>query len=228
MNNTSEDLISKLKINKNITLPVALGINQEGQLEIKDLVELDNILIGGSTGSGKSTFINSVINGLRQTISSEKLKLLLIDPKKVEFHQFANSPYLLTDIFRDPQDAMSILEKLTDKAKNNNQYTLVVIDTFSDLFFEDPEKFQDIILKLVSSSQESRIHFIMSDSRVSSELYTDKLIEGFKTRIAFHTSSAQQSELLIGESGGEALNGAGELIVKIGVDIEQLQGAVIE
>lgn len=210
------------KTNLNYKLPIILGVNNSGKSEFADLVDLKHILMGGSTGSGKSILEETIISTLATFYTPEQLKFFLVDMKLVELQAYEGFPYLQASVNGFPTESVfhSLEVLIEEKNKrlsikndfNKYPYIIAIIDTFSDLMAFDSKKFQDIIVKLIDKASEVKIHVIMSDSRISPDLYTDQIVRLFPTKICFNVQDAEASKRIIGAGGGERLKGRGDML----------------
>lgn len=204
-----DDLFSLTKelSNKDLPmeLPVILGFSDNGEVVVEDLTEVGNIIIGGETGSGKSTFLHSLICSLIIRYTPAHLKLFLIDTKRVEFSAYANLPHLYHPVLNDAVGSISALQSLvneTDRrleSKYKHPSILVIIDTFSDLIYINKNRFIELIKQITDKSDKTNIHIIMADSRVGPEIFTPELLSMFKTKIAFRTADGEAVKLLMGK-----------------------------
>jgi len=211
------------KSNLNYKLPIILGENTEGKSEFTDLVNLEHILMTGTTGSGKSMFEHTIISTLTSLYTPDQLRLYLVDMKRVEFQSYEGLPHLLSPVNKgwSLDDVFKGLEWIIDEKNNRLKigdeinkypYIVVIIDTFSDLVSHDSQKFQDYMSKLIDKAAGVKIHVIMSDSRPSPDVYTPLVLSLFPTKICFNVSSDIDSKLIIGSKGGEELRGAGDML----------------
>lgn len=201
------------------TLPIPLGVDKEGKYILGDLEKLGHILIAGTTGSGKSNFINALIYTLIQKYSPEKLQFYLANPKRVEMSQYNGISYLVSEVKWGSEEVIFDLEKtIEDKTKRlqENRKTpklVIIIDTFSDLIMFDNHKFEKIVQDLTADSLKTGIHLIMCDSRPSTDVFSEKIKNCFPTKIAFNTVNDEDSEVIIGQMGAEWLLGAGDMFL---------------
>lgn len=217
-------------------LPIFLGTDAQGKKHYANLVDLKHILMAGMTGSGKSNFGHTIINSLISILASEKLKFILIDMKRVEFTKYIVSPYLLTKILVSNNDVMNQLGLLIIEQKNRSEkmqskkvksieeynklcsqnslpYIIVLIDTFSDIICNEKQGFEKIIFTLTDRSVNVGIHIVMWDSRLGSDIFTHTILASFPTKICFNVCSAEDSKLIINTTGGEKLNGHGDMLL---------------
>ncbi len=201
-------------------IPVMLGINTFGNNEYADFTELKSILMGGTTGSGKSVFAHSLICSLLMRFSPNELKILLIDMKRVEFSIYNGLPYLLTDCIVDSDVAVKWLGKILEEKKNSKAiqpFTLIVIDTNSDIMFSNYAKeFSELVNHIANEGLDLGIYIVMYDSRVGSEVFPPSFLKNFKTHICFNTSTKEASQLLINSDDGINLLGSGDMLLKTG------------
>ncbi len=207
--------------NLNYKLPVILGIDESGETEFADLTVLKHILMTGSSGSGKSMFLHTIIYNFIQSFSPHEITFILVDMKLVELTIYEGSPYLLTPPIADKDKFYSAIKwvaaekqyRMEDKEKvEKGPYIVVIIDTFSDLMTDEDNDFQEFLKLLLDGAADLKIHFIMSDSRTSPEVFTADIRNLFPTKICFSVADAGYSKLLIGKSGGEDLKGNGDML----------------
>lgn len=202
-------------------LPVILGEDEEGKPQFADLDDLKHILIAGSTGSGKSVFLEAIISTFMNLFSPSELRFILIDMKRVEFSVHNGNPYVLGDCLSESNKVVAALDLLIDekekrlnlkKTKVNFPYIVVILDTFSDLMAACPQKFEQQIVNLTKDSKDSKIHIIMCDSRPSIDVFTEPIKNSFPTKIAGNTSSHFDSIWVLGTKGAEKLIGQGDML----------------
>lgn len=209
------------KSNLDYKLPVILGVNDNGKSEFADLTQLKHILMTGTTGSGKSMFMNTMISTFLTTFSTHQLRLFLVDMKIVELTEYNGLPYLLSPVVVDEDKLYAGLDWFIDekesRLKRMNEidklpYLVVFIDTFSDLIYSNGVKFQDYLSKLMDKASDVKIHVIISDSRPAADVYTQLIRNLFPAKICFNVSSATDSKVIIGKAGGENLRGSGDML----------------
>jgi len=215
MNNGISFLIDKKTKGQweSMKLPIPLGKDESGEFHLEDLTQIGNIIIGGSTGSGKSIFNHNLICSLILKYGSSQLKFFLADPKIVELPYFYNKlPHVLEKVYTKPEDIINQLFSLKREILNKKyQYLAIVIDTFSDLMAYDSEKFESVISDL-SNLNERGVYMAICDSRTGKDVFSPKIMRCFPTRIAFNTCDKESSYLLIKQSGAETLKGAGDML----------------
>lgn len=223
------------KLKKDFKLPVLLGDDVIMKDQVKDLTELENIIIAGSTGSGKSMFNNTLIWSLILSNSPKDLKLFISDVKRVAFGSYNGIPHLMDSVHVDVEDVLKSLDELVDERKKreslfrknkvksfdeyNKKYPdkklpfiVMVIDTFSDLMMYDSKRFENVMEKLLTNSKDYGMFAVISDSRPSADVFTYNIRKLFPTRIAFNTASAIDSQMILGQLGAEKLLGRGDML----------------
>lgn len=186
-----------------------------------------NILITGQTGSGKSFFLHNVITYLLNRNSPQDLKLVLIDPKKVELIIYRNLPHLLEEPIFDPPEAADVLKRAWDESirrlnkiqqnKEGLPSIYIIVDEFSDLMMSDKrEIFEEYFEKIASLSKITGVYIMLSSSRNPSfeDMLTRKIRESFLYRIAFKAAREEDSVAVIGEKGAEKLSKPGSCLMK--------------
>ena len=177
------------------------------------------VWLTGLSGSGKSTFIHSIICSLLLRFSSKDFKFILIDPKRIELIFYNELSYFSQPVILDPKVALYKLESLSRKTelrlktKDICPYIFLIIDTFSDLFFENPNEFEKRLSYIASRSKETNIFVLTPDSRVGSEIYTNKILNSFQVKIAFTTADIGGSNCLIGVPDAVNLLNKGDMLV---------------
>lgn len=182
---------------------------------------MKHILMTGTTGSGKSVFMSSMISTFISLFSTHQLRLMLVDMKRVELLSFEGIPYLLSPVAVEVERVYACLDWLLDERTNRLKridtidelpFLVVFIDTFSDLMQHNSTEFQDYLSELMPQAEDVKIHIVMSDSRPSVDVFTSVIRNLFPTKICFNVSSYIDSNLIIGQSGGEELRGNGDML----------------
>ena len=219
---------------KEIKLPIALGKSISGLPIVGDLTSMPHLLIAGTTGSGKSVCINTIIVSLLYKLSPELCKFILIDPKMLELSTYEGIPHLLTPVITDAKKATSALAwtvkemnsryKLMSKVGVRNidgynakhklkmPYIVVVVDEMSDLMLVAGKEIENYIQKLSQMARAAGIHIIMATQRPSVDVITGTIKANFPTRISFQVSSKIDSRTILGEQGAEQLLGKGDML----------------
>ncbi len=219
---------------KEIKLPIALGKSISGNPIISDLASMPHLLIAGTTGSGKSVCINTIILSLLYRHSPEKCKFILIDPKMLELSTYEGIPHLLCPVITEAKKAASVLGwvvkemesryRLMTKENVRNidgynakhklpmPYIVVVVDEMSDLMLVASKEIENYIQKLSQMARAAGIHIIMATQRPSVDVITGTIKANFPTRISFQVTSKIDSRTILGEQGAEQLLGKGDML----------------
>ncbi len=219
---------------KEIKLPIALGKNISGSPIIGDLTSMPHLLIAGTTGSGKSVCINTIILSLLYKHTPEKCKFILIDPKMLELSTYEGIPHLLCPVITEAKKAASVLgwvvkemesryklmtkegvrniDGYNSKHKLPMPYIVVVVDEMSDLMLVAGKEIENYIQKLSQMARAAGIHIIMATQRPSVDVITGTIKANFPTRISFQVTSKIDSRTILGEQGAEQLLGKGDML----------------
>jgi len=219
---------------KDIKLPIALGKSISGMPIVGDLTSMPHLLIAGTTGSGKSVCINTIIVSLLYKLSPNLCKFILIDPKMLELSTYEGIPHLLTPVITDAKKATSALawtvkemnsryrlmskvgvrniDGYNSKHKLKMPYIVVVVDEMSDLMLVAGKEIENYIQKLSQMARAAGIHIIMATQRPSVDVITGTIKANFPTRISFQVSSKIDSRTILGEQGAEQLLGKGDML----------------
>ena len=229
------DIISDEKFYKQeIKLPIALGKNISGIPVVSDLSEMPHLLIAGTTGSGKSVCINTIILSLLYKYTPEKCNLILIDPKMLELSAYEGIPHLLCPVITEAKKATAALgwavkemesryklmtsvgvkniDGYNSKHKKHMPYIVVVVDEMSDLMLVAGKEIENYIQRLSQMARAAGIHIIMATQRPSVDVITGTIKANFPTRISFQVSSKIDSRTILGEQGAEQLLGKGDML----------------
>jgi len=219
---------------KEIRLPIALGKNISGLPIIGDLASMPHLLIAGTTGSGKSVCINTIILSLLYRHTPDKCKFILIDPKMLELSTYEGIPHLLCPVITEAKKAASVLgwvvkemesryrlmtkegvrniDSYNTKHKLPMPYIVVVVDEMSDLMLVAGKEIENYIQKLSQMARAAGIHIIMATQRPSVDVITGTIKANFPTRISFQVTSKIDSRTILGEQGAEQLLGKGDML----------------
>jgi DNA segregation ATPase FtsK/SpoIIIE, S-DNA-T family len=239
-NNTRENVyLSEILNNsdfkkKDIKLPIALGKNISGKPVVGDLATMPHLLIAGTTGSGKSVCINTIILSLLYRHTPDKCKFILIDPKMLELSTYEGIPHLLCPVITEAKKAASVLgwvvkemesryrlmtkegvrniDGYNTKHKLPMPYIVVVVDEMSDLMLVAGKEIENYIQKLSQMARAAGIHIIMATQRPSVDVITGTIKANFPTRISFQVTSKIDSRTILGEQGAEQLLGKGDML----------------
>ena len=238
-------------------LAVAFGKDISGKVISADFDEFPHILVAGTTGSGKSIYIHSLIATLIMRVSPDDLKIVLVDPKKVEMTKYRDMPHLLCPIITEAEKTRVMLTKLVaemehryeqfaangdsnikqynerakDEGLDTMPYIIVVLDEYADLV----DTCKDISLPVVSIAQKARaagIHLLISTQRPSTNIITGVIKGNLPTHVALMTAGYVDSNVIIGEGGAEKLLGKGDMLVQSPLvsrqGVTRLQGCYIQ
>tara|TARA_Y100001970_G_scaffold293038_1_gene437335 strand:- start:1257 stop:3137 length:1881 start_codon:yes stop_codon:yes gene_type:complete len=219
---------------KEIKLPIALGKSISGSAVVADLASMPHLLIAGTTGSGKSVCINTIISSLLFKHNPDICKLILIDPKMLELSSYEGIPHLLSPVITDAKKATAALswtvkemesryklmssegvrniDGYNQKHKLKMPYIVVVVDEMSDLMLISSREIESYVQKLSAMARAAGIHIIMATQRPSVDVITGTIKANFPTRISFQVSSKIDSKTILGEQGAEQLLGKGDML----------------
>ena len=219
---------------KDIKLPIALGKNISGEPIVRDLTSMPHLLIAGTTGSGKSVCINTIILSLLYRHHPDKCKFILIDPKMLELSTYEGVPHLLCPVITEAKKATSVLGWVVKEMESRYRlmtkegvrnidgynlkhklpmpYIVVVVDEMSDLMLVAGKEIENYIQKLSQMARAAGIHIIMATQRPSVDVITGTIKANFPTRISFQVTSKIDSRTILGEQGAEQLLGKGDML----------------
>jgi len=219
---------------REIKLPIALGKSISGKPIVGDLFSMPHLLIAGTTGSGKSVCINTIILSLLYRHTPDKCKFILIDPKMLELSTYEGIPHLLCPVITEAKKATSVLgwvvkemesryrlmtkegvrniDGYNAKHKLPMPYIVVVVDEMSDLMLVAGKEIENYIQKLSQMARAAGIHIIMATQRPSVDVITGTIKANFPTRISFQVTSKIDSRTILGEQGAEQLLGKGDML----------------
>ena len=221
-------------LKKEIKLPIALGKSISGVPIVGDLTSMPHLLIAGTTGSGKSVCINTIIISLLYKLDPNLCKFILIDPKMLELSAYEGIPHLLTPVITDSKKATAALGwtvkemnnryKLMSKVGVRNidgynkkhtlkmPYIVLIVDEMADLMLVAGKEIENYIQKLSQMARAAGIHIIMATQRPSVDVITGTIKANFPTRVSFQVSSKIDSRTILGEQGAEQLLGKGDML----------------
>lgn len=215
-------------------LCIGLGKDISGNIISADLAKMPHLLVAGSTGSGKSVCINTIIAGLLYRATPDEVKLILVDPKVVELSNYNGIPHLLTPVVTEPKKAASALhwavaemerrykafadshvrdiKGYNAQATDKMSYIVIIIDELSDLMMVAKVDVEDAILRLAQKARAAGIHLILATQRPSVDVITGIVKANIPSRIAFAVSSQTDSRTIIDMGGAEKLLGKGDML----------------
>ena len=235
----SEDM---QRAGREMQLPILLGKEINGEIQIADLRQMPHLLIAGATGSGKSVCVNVIINSLILSRTPQTLRLLMIDPKIVELKQYNDIPHLLTPVIVDARRALQALQWVSSEMERRyalldaigagnkgiesyNRYIdekkmalvplefiVVIIDEFADLMSLVGKELEGMIARLAAMSRAVGIHLVLATQRPSVDVVTGLIKANFPTRIAFMVASQTDSRTILDQKGAEQLLGQGDML----------------
>ncbi len=233
-----EILESELFQKSSSPLTLALGKDIVGNPFITDLKKLPHLLIAGTTGSGKSVGVNAMILSLLYKNPPDQLKLVMIDPKMVEFSIYADIPHLLTPIITDPKKAIGALQSVAkemerryslmseykvktidsynEQAKNNGveafPYLIVVIDELADLMMTGGKEAEFPIARIAQMGRASGLHLIVATQRPSVDVVTGLIKTNLPSRVSFRVGTKIDSKVILDTDGAQSLLGKGDML----------------
>jgi S-DNA-T family DNA segregation ATPase FtsK/SpoIIIE len=236
-------------------LSVWLGKDISGSAVWTDLARMPHVLIAGTTGSGKSGCINTILTSILLRSTPDDVRFILIDPKKIELSYYESIPHLLTPVVSSPKEASTVLANVVSemerryerlsavRARNLNEanrafrsrgeptlpHLLVVIDELADLMMIAPQDVEDAVIRLAQKSRAVGIHLVLATQRPSVDVITGMIKANVPSRIAFAVSSQTDSRVILDQSGAESLLGQGDMLFKpLGTSrLQRLQGAYV-
>ncbi len=236
-------------------LSVWLGKDIAGKAIGTDLAKQPHILIAGTTGSGKSGCVNSMLSSVLLHASPNEVRVVLVDPKRVELNHYEGIPHLLTPVVTSPRLAANVLSNLIkemeerygvmSRTKTRNlvelnrvrersgeaplPYILCVIDELADLMMVAPADVEDSIIRLAQKSRAVGIHLVLATQRPSADVITGMIKANVPARIAFAVSSQTDSRVILDQNGAESLLGQGDMLFRPAGESRtaRIQGAFI-
>jgi DNA segregation ATPase FtsK/SpoIIIE, S-DNA-T family len=236
-------------------LSVWLGKDISGNAVWTDLARMPHLLIAGTTGSGKSGCINTLLTSILLRATPEDVRMILIDPKRIELNFYESIPHLLTPVVSSPKEASAVLHNVVAEMERRYErlsivrarnlpeanrifrargedplpYLLVVIDELADLMMISPQAVEDAIIRLAQKSRAVGIHLVLATQRPSVDVITGMIKANVPSRIAFAVSSQTDSRVILDGAGAESLLGQGDMLFKpLGTSrLQRVQGAFV-
>jgi S-DNA-T family DNA segregation ATPase FtsK/SpoIIIE len=232
-----------------------MGLDIGGKAVFLDIARMPHLLIAGSTVTGKSVCLNALLASILLRATPEELRLVMIDPKKVELNHYEGIPHLLTPVVTNMKNATAVLSNIVGemesryelmgaaRARNLNDWNtvrrgqglsvvphiLVVIDELADLMMVAPGEVEDAIIRLAQKSRAVGIHLMLATQRPSVDVITGMIKANVPSRIAFAVSSQVDSRVVLDSGGAESLLGNGDMLFRpVGTSrLQRLQGAYV-
>jgi DNA segregation ATPase FtsK/SpoIIIE, S-DNA-T family len=236
-------------------LAVWLGKDISGSAVWTDLSRMPHLLIAGTTGSGKSGCINTMLTSILLRATPDEVRLILIDPKRIELGFYESIPHLLTPVVSSPKEASAVLQNVVGEMERRYErlsvirarnlpeanrafrargedplpYLLVVIDELADLMMVSPQAVEDAVIRLAQKSRAVGIHLVLATQRPSVDVITGMIKANVPSRIAFAVSSQTDSRVILDQAGAESLLGQGDMLFRpLGTSrLQRLQGAYV-
>ena len=248
---TIKELLSDSNFtNTSHKIPLCIGKDISGNIEVIDLSKTPHLLVAGTTGSGKSVFINTLLASILYKFSPEEMRLILIDPKMLELSVYNDIAHLLTPVVTEPKKAIIALkwvckemerryslmnEENTRSLEGYNQksierlpYIVVFIDEMADLMMTAGKEVEHHVQRLAQMARACGIHLVMATQWPSVDIITGSIKANFPSRISFQVASKYDSRTVLGETGAEQLLGNGDMLMsKNGGNIIRYQSAFI-
>jgi DNA segregation ATPase FtsK/SpoIIIE, S-DNA-T family len=232
-----------------------LGKDIAGNAVWTDLAKMPHVLVAGTTGSGKSGCVNAILSSILMSASPNEVRLVLVDPKRVELNHYEAVPQLLTPVVTSPRLAANVLNNLIGEMESRYAimgearcrnlvelnrargrageaplpHILCVIDELADLMMIAPAEVEDSIIRLAQKSRATGIHLVLATQRPSTDIITGTIKVNIPARIAFAVSSQTDSRVILDQNGAEALLGQGDMLFRpAGTSkLQRIQGAFV-
>ena len=230
---TAAEALREESNDSNILFP--LGIDVESKIHTQDIKKLPHLMIGGNTGSGKSMLLHNIILSVLLNKTPDKVKLMLIDPKLVEFSIYEGIPHLINPVITDSREGADMLSwaveemerryKLLSEAKvrTNKDYNdkigkielpdiLIIVDEVEEIMIQDPALVEKSIIRLAQMAKNIGIHLIIANSRINIFTFTGLISANINSKAAFRTQNQIDSRVIIYQPGAEKLLGNGDML----------------
>ncbi len=251
--NPSPDIVQFTELDPDTehTLPLTLGVMPDGNTLCADLATMPHLLVAGTTGSGKSVALHTMILSLIGAHDTDSLRFVMIDPKQVELSQYTYLPHMMFPAATDLDTAIDRLNWLVEEmearfgalaefgvrditaynqcvtADDRLPYIVTIIDEFADLILSGKKDVEDPLVRLAQKARAIGIHLIVATQRPSSKVITGLIKANFPTRIALRVASKVDSRVILDANGAEALLGKGDMLFSHGSTMQRLQGAFV-
>lgn len=233
------------------TLPYIVGMDSTGQVRIKDLAEAPHTLIAGSTGAGKSVFVNNILASILATRNPTCVRLVMIDPKRVEYAQYKTLPHLLHPVIDEVPVAVNILKGLCEVMEARYKFLSSVgfqsaaqwnkastsfkdriypvvcfIDEYADLYTQN-KKVEEPLMRLAQKARAAGIHLVLCTQHPKADIIKTKITTNFPTQIAFHVRNRSASGVILDRGGAENLLRQGDMIYQDAEESFRCQGPYV-
>jgi len=222
------------KFKRTAALPVPLGLGSGGEPVMADLARMPHTLVAGSTGSGKSVCMNAIITGLIMTKTPLELRLIMIDPKRVELTPYQGIPHLYHPVVVEADRAVIVLKSLVDemmgrfrqleqagvkniasyneKSKEKMPYLVILVDELADLMLASAGDVERLLVRLAQLGRATGVHLVVATQRPSVDVVTGLIKANFPSRISFAVMSQIDSRTILDSVGAEKLLGRGDML----------------
>ena len=232
-------------------LPVPLGMGSGGDPVMADFSKMPHTLVAGATGSGKSVCMNTIVTGLLLTRTPLELRMVMIDPKRVELTPYQGIPHLYTPVIVEPERAVKALKSLVkemmdrfstleaagvkniasynEKSNFNMPYLLILVDELADLMLTASNEVEQLLVRLAQLGRATGVHLVVATQRPSVDVVTGLIKANFPSRISFAVGSQVDSRTILDATGADRLLGKGDMLYKP-IDLSQpvrVQGAYL-
>ena len=232
-------------------LPVPLGMGSGGDPVMADFSKMPHTLVAGATGSGKSVCMNTIVTGLLLTRTPVELRMVMIDPKRVELTPYQGIPHLYTPVIVEPERAVKALKALVKemmdrfstleaagvkniasynaKSNFNMPYLLILVDELADLMLTSSNEVEQLLVRLAQLGRATGVHLVVATQRPSVDVVTGLIKANFPSRISFAVGSQVDSRTILDATGADRLLGKGDMLYKP-IDLSQpvrVQGAFL-
>lgn len=239
------------KFESSAQLPVPLGLGSGGQPVFADLAKMPHTLIAGSTGSGKSVCMNAIITGLLMSRSPAQVRMVMVDPKRVELTPYAGIPHLYTPVVVEADRAVATLKALiaemmgrfrvlekagvknivsfNERSNEKMPYLVILVDELADLMLQAANEVERLLVRLAQLGRATGVHLVVATQRPSVDVVTGLIKANFPSRISFAVMSQIDSRTVLDATGGEKLLGRGDMLY-LPIDKakpERVQGAFL-
>ncbi len=228
-----KDVVWTSVYNDGPAYPAVLGVDNTGYPLIVDLVDAPHMLVAGTTGSGKSVLLNTIICGLLVKLTPVRLRFVMIDPKRVELSQYRGVPHMERPPIKTAEEAVEVLERLVAVMERRYQAmerrglknvkglelefprVVVVVDEFADLMLTAKKKIETPIVRLAQLGRAAGIHLIIATQSPRKDVLTGLIKANVPTRIALTAADQRESLVILDHGGAEKLRGRGQGILKM-------------